>query len=579
MSWMKMLYGAVTFFIFLLLILYFLHPITNLVGDLAYYLKIGEIIFKTGTIPAINLFSYTNSTFPFINPNWLSEVVFYLIYQSFGFNGLITFSIITIIAAFSLLFSYATQKIDYFATLVISLLSIHVIYERTEVKPELLSYLLLAIFITLLYRYKEKFTNWIFVLIPITLLWVNTHIYFFVGITVLLLFVIDALITRKDNLTSKKSITLFSVLAAVGLTTIFNPHFLQGAFYPFNVLNNYAFPVEENSNFFNAISYYSDTTFPFFGIMVTALWISILFSIKKLQPIDILLALFFTFLGFFAVRAFPLFAIGTFIPAVKALSVILHEMYKKISKEKLPLLQSGTLFVICLLLFPTIKSNLEIHGLGFGVSDTVQSAIDFLKKNNIKGPLYNNYDIGNYLVYRFYPGEQVFVDGRPEAYPKEFFERTYFPMQESETVFRTVADKYKFNVLLIKHTDTSPTNVLLMQHLIKDKEWKMVYLNNSVVIFLKNTSKNQQIIKDNLITENNVKLSPDDLTDKIKVGQLVNFFRSIDWEKPWLQMNLKYLEFEPNNCSALQNIAYIYQRQNNSNTPIYINKFMQMCSH
>jgi hypothetical protein len=54
---------------------------------------------------------------------------------------------------------------------------------------------------------------------------------------------------------------------------------------------------------------------------------------------------------------------------------------------------------------------------------------------NLKGPIFNNFDIGSYLIFRLYnkslpAGRQVFVDGRPEAYPASFFQITYILMQQ-----------------------------------------------------------------------------------------------------------------------------------------------------
>ncbi len=250
MSSSKIFYAISTGIVFLLLSIYFFHPVTNLVGDLGYYLKIGEIIFQTKTVPSTNLFSYTYPNYPFINPNWLSEVIFYICFGAFGFNGLIILSVLLIVGAFFLIFITAARKFDVLTTIIIALIYIHVLYERTEIKPELFSFLFLSIFITILYRYKERYTKWIFALTPLELLWVNFHIYFFVGIVVLLLFLIDALISKKDTFNSKRIFTLSAVTLASGLVTLFNPNILKGAAYPFFVLNNYAFPVEENANFF-----------------------------------------------------------------------------------------------------------------------------------------------------------------------------------------------------------------------------------------------------------------------------------------------------------------------------------------
>jgi hypothetical protein len=106
----------------------------------------------------------------------------------------------------------------------------------------------------------------------------------------------------------------------------------------------------------------------------------------------------------------------------------------------------------------------------------------------------------------------------------------------------------------------------------------MVYLNNSVVVFLKKSEQNEELINKYFIDQNNLKLSPYDLGSKNNVRQLVNFFRNVGWENQWLAMNLKYLQFEPNNCAALQNISFIYQKQNDQKAPIYTSKFIEHCN-
>jgi len=60
---------------------------------------------------------------------------------------------------------------------------------------------------------------------------------------------------------------------------------------------------------------------------------------------------------------------------------------------------------------------------GFGLVQGNNQSAQFFIDNNIKGPLFNNYDIGGYLIYHFYPQEKVFTDNRPEAYSVSFFEK------------------------------------------------------------------------------------------------------------------------------------------------------------
>ena len=553
---------------------YFFHPISNLVGDLGYYLKTGEIIVTNGIIPSTNLFSYTNPNFPFINSNWLSEVIFYLNYHIFAGYGLILLSIFLAVTSFAILLKVVVGKISIIPVLIISLIYIQILFERTDIKPELFSFLMLSIFLFLLYKFRVKYTRLIYLLIPLQMLWTNLHIFFFLGIVTIGLFVLDELITSRGEIRSSKLKTLITIFFGSIAATLLNPNFITGALYPLFVMQNYGFKVEENIGFLSAINSYSDTTFLFFEIGIAFLWVGLLFVGKKLKPIDILLSIFFSAIALLAVRAFPLFVIGTYIPAVKILSEINLYIRKKVSIKYLEL---SFLIVFLLLLIPSVKQNIDIHGFGFGVIDNAKDSVSFLKDNSINGPIFNNYDIGNYLDFRLYPQVKVFVDARPEAYPKSFFDNTYFPMENSESVFNQMAVKYRFETVILAHTDTSPSGTQFLANITKDPSWKMVYLNNTVVIFFKNNVANKELINKYLINSGKVHLRASDLNNKNNVRQLVNFFRAVGWEKEWLAMNLKYLEYEPNNCGALQNIAYIYQKEQNAKTSFYVNKFLQSC--
>lgn len=580
MNLKKIFYAISTIIFILVLSIIFIHPIPLdiLSNDLGRHLLLGKIIVASGHVPKVNLLSYTFSDYPFINTHWFSEVIFYLWRNVFGFNGLIILSILLIAAAFFFVFIAAAWKFNLLLTIIISLIYLQVLSERAQVRPELFSFLFLSIFIAILYKYRQKYTKWIFALVPIELLWVNTHIYFFTGIVVLLLFLIDAIISRKDTFSSKKFLTLFFVTLATGLATLGNPNFIKGAAYPLFVLNNYAVPVRENVNFFSSLNYFQNPTFFYFGISVSLLWIFLILSRKKMALIDYLLSAFFTFMALFAIRNFPLFVFGAFVPSVKATSNVVKYVSNKYFGQKTLLFNIMLFTLVCMAVIPSIKWNVGSHGLGFGVIDNAQAAVDFLTNNNLKGPIYNNFDIGNYLEYRLYPKEKVYVDNRPEAYPKEFFQNVYFPMQKSPAIFEQESNKYNFTIIFLAHTDTSSGTKQLLSQLVGNNDWKMVYLNSTIVIFLKNIPSNQPVIKAHLIDQNNVTFSKADLNDKNQVLQLANFFRHIGWEQPQLDMNLRFLDFDPTNCEALKNVANLYQQQNNPVSSVYTAKYLQFCN-
>ena len=45
-------------------------------------------------------------------------------------------------------------------------------------------------------------------------------------------------------------------------------------------------------------------------------------------------------------------------------------------------------------------------------------AVDYLKKNPLPGPMYNNYGFGGYLVWSRGPEQKVFIDGRGDVYER-----------------------------------------------------------------------------------------------------------------------------------------------------------------
>ena len=196
------------------------------------------------SVPNTNLLSYTYPNFEFVNTHWLSDVLFFILQNSFGFNSLILLSTILVFVSFVLLFK-ASGKRGYFASSLILILFLQIMSDRTDVKPEVLSYIFLSLSLFILYRFRQKFTKLIFFLPVLMLLWVNTHIYFIVGSIVTLIFLLNEFIKAK-TLKSSKVKALFFVFVASLLMTLLNPNGIKGALYPVTFYQNYGYKVVEN---------------------------------------------------------------------------------------------------------------------------------------------------------------------------------------------------------------------------------------------------------------------------------------------------------------------------------------------
>lgn len=550
---------VVYFLVFLLLFIGFFHPVYSITQDLGRHLKTGEIILNNLSVPKTNLFSYTYPNFPFINHHWLSEVVYFTLFQKLGFNGLLILNTMLALLSFGLIFSIANKKNRILSLLFSFLLYAPILFERVDVRPEFFSFLFLSFFIVILYRFRSYYHNdktyhLIFLLPFIEVLWVNVHIYFPIGIVLIAFFIIDGVLKNKSFNLRYIGI-LAVVLVGCVLATILNPNGLNGAFYPFRVFQNYGYSIEENQNIFFLWSLYHKQSIFFFFISLPLLFIALILNFKRVLLVDWLISIFFTILAVISVRNFPLFVFATFTPFAKYVSNI---------KLSLPKYLSLAFFI--LLLGLAIFEAWAIYGklgFGFGVEKGAKDAADFFLKNNLKGPIFNNFDIGSYLDYSLYPKEKVFVDGRPEAYPTSFFQTTYIPMQLDTHNFALVDQKYNFNTIFFSHTDQTPWAEKFIKQITQNNKWSMVYLDDWTFILTKDKNAKPSINTDYA----NLK----------SLVQLAHFFQNTNFEDQEIRVYQKILSIDPKHCPVLYNLSLKLQRKNDPSFPIFLNRFQQNC--
>jgi hypothetical protein len=135
------------------------------------------------------------------------------------------------------------------------------------------------------------------------------------------------------------------------------------------------------------------------------------------------------------------------------------------------------------------------RNFGIGLENGELAPIEFIKTNHIKGPFMNNYDVGGFMIFGLFPTWKVFVDNRPEAYPKEFFQNTYIPMQENETKWAEEMSKNKFNAIFFYRLDYTPWAQNFLIHRVKDPLWAPVFVDNKTILFLQRNEENKEIIK------------------------------------------------------------------------------------
>lgn len=484
-------------------------------ADLGRHITNGKITVETGKIISTNFYSYTEPDFPAINHHWGSGVVFYLVHKSFGFEGLSVFYVFTVVGA-ALLFSlaalhFADARLVFFA----AVLAAPLLAYRTEVRPEGISLLFAGVFFYVLVLFREHKLSYLpaFILLGITqLLWVNSHIFFFMGFMLSGFFMVEEFFVRNNKEKLKHYVMLQSVLVVASLL---NPFFIKGLLAPLTIFKEYGYMIAENQSVLFMQERLPNMVFTHFEIAGVVLLLLFAFVIiqKKLKQVLVLLlpVVAFGLLGFMAVRGIPLFALAA-IPALAFLMQYLVEKYavgKKIIFTTLSVIAALIVLTGFQSGYATDKKNKRPRAeykepsyfapikytTGTGLFADMNLSAEFFKQNNIKGPVFNNYDIGGYLIYHLYPNERVFVDNRPEAYSVDFFKKTYVPMQEKMEQFRAVEQQYNFNCIWFYRHDNTPWAQPFLLQLIEQPDYAPVFVDGFTIMFLKRNEQNAELIR------------------------------------------------------------------------------------
>jgi hypothetical protein len=491
--------ALVLLFVFLGLLL--VHTLDSINQDIGRHLKLGQIIWETKSIPKTNLFSFTEPGHPFINHHWLSEVIFYLLSAIIGLKGLIIFKAAIIATSFWLIYKAIDKKTGLWPFLVSAPLGILVFLNRSDVRPEIFSYLFLAFFIFAILR--ARFFGqyrWLYALPFVQILWSNAHIYFVLGPLLLFFFLIDAALDKERRVALTK---IFWVLLATSAATLLNPNFIRGALAPFLILRDYGYTIIENQSIFFLKDYGIQlAAINFFEISLIVLIISFVIALKngsKKIIFEFLAGLAFSILAVKMIRNTGIYAMV--FTSVTALNLSVVKLADKFLKRPVRIIFYLALSAIfAFLIVNTLNNNLRRwmqEGGKFGLEIPAGAArgVEFVKQNNIKGPVFNNFDVGSFLIWKLYPEQKVFVDGRPEAYSVEFFQNIYKPMQEDPKAWNYYSEKYGINYVFFATTDITPWARTFLFNISQDQQWPLVYQDNSVAVFLKRTPENYALIK------------------------------------------------------------------------------------
>ncbi len=385
--------------------------------DVWWHLKTGQWIAQTRTVPHADSFSFTRAGYPWVAHEWLSELLIYGIYRVGGWGGLIVVFAAMVSATFFLV--YLRSAPDPYSSGVVVLLGAWATAPVWGVRPQVVSLLLTSLWFLILER-SERNPRLLWWTLPLTVLWVNLHAGFALGLVLLLLFLAGELL---EQFTSSRpaSHTRLRALAIAFLFDLLlvplNPNGAQMYFYPVDTLRSKAmqnYIAEWASPNFHHADYVP------FLLLLLAMTASLAWSRVRVRARDILLLTVSTFAALSSIRMIPFFVLVAAPILSRTVEVWVRSDHRKDSAARVPVPNAVVLNALILLGvagFAGFQIQRVVHGQPQVEAQRFPAgAVEYLQAHPAAGRLFNLYDWGGYLIWKLSPQTPVFIDGRADLY-------------------------------------------------------------------------------------------------------------------------------------------------------------------
>ncbi|MBI4085488.1 MAG: hypothetical protein HY432_03235 [Candidatus Liptonbacteria bacterium] len=481
-----------------LVFLYSFNQVNN--ADTFYDVKTGQYIVENLKIPTQDIFSLPAYGAMWVPHEWLAQIIFYFIYAAGGFSGLIIFSALLSALTYFILWNLSLRKgADFYLGTLLMFLLGYLTLELWVPRPQIFAYFSFAVLIYLLESYRRAPKNKYLIFSVLTIwFWANTNASFILGIVVIGFYFLSEIIGSRWSEWSVGRISFGAAknLGFAAAASFFISFLTPSGYHGFL----YSIYVQQVAGYLNVLEWRPITYFLY--QFQAKFFIIILFLIdaflawwfwirKESRDLTLLgLAIGISLLPFISIRHVGFWPIALFIPATVSLSLILKNFINRFSDKILPasLLVVGLIFLSNRIIWiPKTLIDKSIIPV---------EAADFIKENAIKGPLFNLYNEGGYLIFRMWPENKVFIDGRSEVYKDR-------PIIEFFTVFGVhpgweslVDEKYDINYFFMdsySHAGVKKFTEPLTKALLK-KGFVLVYWDDLTILLVRDVHQNREVI-------------------------------------------------------------------------------------
>jgi hypothetical protein len=464
--------------------------------DMWWHLRAGEVSWQTGKPLLTDLFSATRYAQPWTNHSWLAEVLMYGLFQLGGYLAL--GAMVAMLATLSMALVYFQMEGPALFKAFLMILATLVAAVVWSPRPQLLSMLLVALSSYILFLYKWRRVDRLWLLPLIFVLWSNLHGGYPLGL-LLIGFMIAGEITNHflgngtdEMLGWRKIIQLALIGIICGFAVLLNPNGIETWLIPFrtvgvNVLQR--FVSEWASPDFHELSQQ-----PLLWLLfATAIAIGI--SGRKLDGTDLVNFAGFGYMALVARRNFGPFSLVAApilarylwaavqnwqanAASAKYLAGLFNtSTYGTNSNSQNGLKKAINLAIVGVIWFAAFCKLIAVTNPIWIESNLVSGypvkAVEWIQSRHLQGNIFNEYNWGGFLIW-FNRENPVFVDGRTDLFGDEILNQWIDGVQGSGN-WQAAFDRYQIRLAILE-----PGRPLVAK--LESLGWKSAYHDDQAVV-------------------------------------------------------------------------------------------------
>lgn len=449
--------------------------------DYWWHLRTGQYVFETGTVPHVDIYSFTAAGRPWIAHEWLTELLFYLVQRQLGYVGnVVLFGILSVLTWLVVYLTCRRQGLGELGAAMLMAWGYAMAMGSTNVRPQALTALLLAIVVLLITYYRQRRDSRALFPLPLLMaLWVNLHAGYVAGLLILGLTVAGealALALRRPAAPLRPLILATGLSAAA---TLLNPNGIDAWLYPFTYAG------ASNAS----MQYIVEWQSPNFHLLLPLVFAaSLLMAVvlgvgrRPLGLVDMLWVLAFGLMALQSTRHIPLYAVVV-IPLLAArLQAELPQLRHSLPAGRHSVALGGIWLAVIAVVLGTFMSADQRSLMQLSKEPSAATypvgAVAYLQTHDLQGNLFNYYGWGGYLVYQLHPQHLVFIDGRADVYGDALVEK-YVAVDRLEPGWRQVLDRDDIRLVLVEKESA------LAAVLANDGSWREAYTGEVEKLFVR----------------------------------------------------------------------------------------------